>query len=108
MAIRELLWLKKFEFLLPRFEQPVKVLLEEDNRGCINVSETGIVNDRTKHIGVQEQMAIKNIKSGNIQVEWTPSTEQVEDGLTKALNSAGHTKFISQLGIADSSNVGEC
>lgn len=99
MAIRELLYLKKFDFLPPPFEQPTKLLLKEDNQGCIAVSETSVINDHTKQIGVKEQMAIDHITKGDIDLVWTPTNKQHADGFTKALNATAHSNFIKQLGL---------
>ena len=63
------------------------------------MSKNGVINDRTKHISVKEQMAIENIENGNLEIEWTPTNQMKADGFTKALKSNAHSNFISQLGI---------
>ena len=63
MTIRELLWIKKLDRLLSPLKQTVSIKLKKDNQGCLTISKNGIINDRTKHISVKEQMAIENIKN---------------------------------------------
>lgn len=99
LAIRELLWLKKLEPLLPPFQSQMTVLLKEDNHGCTAVAQSGVVNDRTKHISVKEQMVIGNIENGNLKIEWTPTDKQKADWFTMSLDRIGHTRFLSQLGL---------
>ena len=40
-------------------------------------------------------------ESGRIQVEHTPSSDMVVDGLTKALQKGGWSHFLAQLGLVD-------
>lgn len=51
-AVREALWLKKFE---PAFEitQSAKMFINEDNNGYIKLAENGVVNARSNDIHIK-------------------------------------------------------
>ena len=51
---------------------------------------------RCKHIDVKHHFIRDNIKKGNMKVEYVPTTNQIADVLTKALDANTFTVFDKQ------------
>ena len=62
-----------------------------DNQSCIKLSENPVFHDRSKHIDIKCHFMRDYVQSGAVQLQYTPTGEQVADILTKAL---GKTKFV--------------
>ena len=62
-----------------------------DNQSCIKLSENPMFHDRSKHIDIRCHFIRDWVQRGAVQLQYTPTGEQVVDILTKAL---GKTKFV--------------
>ncbi|CAB1112182.1 unnamed protein product [Ectocarpus sp. CCAP 1310/34] len=60
----------------------------EDNQGAIALVQNPLSSGRTKHIDVRFHFIRGLFRSGNISVNFVPTTEQHADVLTKALSRA--------------------
>jgi hypothetical protein len=92
VAIQELLWLQLLliELNVNKFE-PTTVLLScliiinADNQGAIALSCNPEYHARTKHVHIKYYFIWKEVKSGNVEFAYIPTSEQAADGLTKPL-----------------------
>jgi hypothetical protein len=56
-----------------------------DNQSTIAVSQNGVRSERTKHVDVRYHFVTETVESGQIKLQWVPTTDQQADILTKAL-----------------------
>lgn len=62
-----------------------------DNQSCIKLSENPVFHDQWKHNDIKCHFIRDCVQRGVVQLEYTPTREQVADILTKTL---GKTKFV--------------
>ncbi|CAG7821978.1 unnamed protein product, partial [Allacma fusca] len=83
-AAREAIWLRRFlNELGYHQDQPTTIFV--DNQSTIKLAKNPELHSRTKHIDVRYHYTRTLVEAGEIQVEYTPTTSQKADGLTKAL-----------------------
>ena len=86
----EAIWLRKLLVnLLKENMEATNILC--DYRSCIKLSENHVFHDQLKHIDIRCHFIRDCVQRGAIQLQYTPTGEQVADMLTKAL---GKTKFV--------------
>jgi hypothetical protein len=73
-----------------------------DNQGAIALAILGSQNRRTRHINVRYHFIRDSIKSGTITPHYTPISDMLTDGFTKALDRLKFAIFVSSIGIRDS------
>jgi hypothetical protein len=73
-----------------------------DNQGAITLITLKSQNRRTKHINVRYHYIRKCIESGIITPHYTPTSEILADGFTKALDRLKFATFVSSIGMRDS------
>ena len=86
----EAIWLRKLLVNLLNEKMEVTNILC-DNQSCINLYENPMFYDRSKHIDIRCHFIKDYVQRGVIQLQYTPTREQVANILTKAL---GKTKFV--------------
>ena len=59
----------------------------EDNQSCIKMATGNKYSPRTKHIALKCHHFISNVKSGQVEITYTPTDEQLADILTKPLSN---------------------
>jgi hypothetical protein len=62
----------------------------------------GSQNRRTRHINVRYHYIRDCIESGTIEPHYTPISDMLADGFTKALDRQKFSTFVSSIGIRDS------
>jgi len=62
----------------------------------------GSQNRRTRHINVRYHFIRDFIESGIITPHYTPTSDMLADGFTKALDRLKFATFVSSIGIRDS------
>ena len=62
-----------------------------DNQSFIKLSKNPVFHDQSKHIDIRGHFIMDCVQRGVVQLQYTPTGEQVADILTKAL---GKTKFV--------------
>ena len=86
----EAIWLRKMLVnILKEKMEATNILC--DNQSCIKLSENPVFHDRSKHIDIRCHFIRDWVQRGAVQLQYTPTREQVADILTKAL---GKTKFV--------------
>jgi len=110
-ATTQALWLSKYfdEVGLP-IPRPLKIFA--DNSGSISNSLNDKNHQRTKHINVRHYFIKEQTKLGNVIFQYTPTTKNIADILTKALTRDTLCKFIHRMGLSlkvgNTSVQGEC
>jgi hypothetical protein len=73
-----------------------------DNQGAIALATLGSQNRRTRHINVRYHFIRDCVESGTIAPYYTPTSDMLADGFTKALDRQKFSTFVSSIGIRDS------
>jgi hypothetical protein len=79
---------------LPLNEQIGAVTLLEDNIGYIKIVNNPKDRKRTKHIDLRYYYLRDKVINGEIILDWVQSTNQLADGLTKALSAPAFEAWI--------------
>ena len=69
------------------------VLLNVDNQGAINLAKNPMYHKRSKHIDVKYHFIRSEIRTGRIELEYIPTSDNVADIFTKPVNKAKLDKF---------------
>jgi hypothetical protein len=73
-----------------------------DNQGAIALVILESQNRRTRHINVRYHYIRDCVKSGTIAPHYTPISDMLADGFTKALDRLKFATFVSSIGMRDS------
>jgi hypothetical protein len=84
----------------PNYLPPIPMAM--DNQGAIALATLGSQNCRTRHINVRYHYIRDCIESGTIEPYYTPTSDMLADGFTKALDRLKFSTFVSSIGIRDS------
>ena len=75
---------------------------------CDNQQTVGIVTKATerlqtklKHVDIHQLWLRQAVERGEVNVQWTSTSQMPADGLTKALPKQKHIQFTRQLGLED-------
>ena len=99
-ATKEAIWLRNLlQELNPDSHWAQMVVLYGDNQGAIALSKNPENHARTKHMAIQTAFVREQVAEGNISIEYTPTEQQMADGLTKALPKDKFIAFRSALGL---------
>ncbi|RFU31063.1 hypothetical protein B7463_g5291, partial [Scytalidium lignicola] len=98
-ASREAIWLARLLSELQVNVSSSKITLNGDNQGSLSMAETTEQSKRAKHIDIRYHFVREKVQSGEIVLNYVPTADMVADGLTKALNSVKHAKFMDLLGL---------
>lgn len=96
-ATKEALWLKGIVEDLGDDEQSIK--LHYNNMGAGFLSQGGGLPRRTKDIDVRHHFIRDCIRSGEINISYTPTADMVADVLTKPLSRLKHQQAVETLGL---------
>ena len=58
-----------------------------------------------RHVDIRNHWLRQEYQSGRIHINWIPTDSMPADGLTKALSSDQHGRFIQQLGLIDAEHL---
>lgn len=96
---KEAIWLRRLLCELKIQDRKVPTTLYGDNQGSLNLAHNPIYHGRTKHIEVKHHFIREKVLSEEINLEYTPTEEQLADILTKALGRTAFERLRSQLGL---------
>lgn len=104
-ATKEAIWLRNLLSQLhiggtnnPNAE-PATVVLYGDNQGAIALAKNPQFHGRTKHVDIKVKFLREQLDDGVVDLAFTPTDEQVADGLTKALDRPAFERFRDALGL---------
>jgi hypothetical protein len=80
-----------------------RITIQCDNTQTIRLvtAEVATLQTKLKHVDIHNHWLRQEVERQTIGVEYTPSDSMVADGLTKALNTGAHDRFIQQLGLEE-------
>lgn len=70
-----------------------------DNNSAILLANNPEFHIRTKHIDTQVYWIREIVKREIVILKWIPGTEQIADGLTKALKQILFQAFVTRVGM---------
>ena len=91
-AAKEAAFLKNL-FLEMRLQAPRAVPLKCDNQSTIKQSLNQVDQRRCRHMGMRTHFLRQQCHSGNLRLEYIPSSEQLGDAYTKCLYTPQHLKI---------------
>jgi hypothetical protein len=107
-AVKEGLWLKTFHNVFNQPEnQLITIIMREDNEGCIKIGRNLELHPRTKYIDIRYHFLREHVIAGNINLDKIFGSDQIADGLTKALLREVFERFVAQMGLIYGPNCGE-
>jgi transposase InsO family protein len=101
-ATREAIWLRS---LLTDLGSPptAATIVHADNQGSISLARNPVNHARTKHIDIRYHFIRERIESGEIDLRYVSTADQVADILTKALPKDKHWKLMRLMGLVEGS-----
>jgi hypothetical protein len=61
------------------------IMVHEDNKGAIIITQNPVYNKRSKHIPMHSLRIRELVENGDVNITYTPSSENIADLFTKAL-----------------------
>ncbi|KAJ7560193.1 hypothetical protein O6H91_04G118100 [Diphasiastrum complanatum] len=99
-ATCEAIWLRRILHDL-HMVQDSPMVLQCDNKSCIKLAKNPVFHSRTKHIEVQQHFFREKIQSGEVELIYCPTEEQVANIFIKGLGKEKFQKFRELLGVLD-------
>ena len=75
------------------------ILIFGDNQGAMALARTTAFHNRSKHIDVQHHFIREKVLSGDIDIQYIPTTEMVADALTKSLSRDAFQRLCAGMGV---------
>lgn len=97
-ATKEAVWLRNLLRELGH-EQLQATVIFGDNQGAIALAKNPQFHGRSKHIDTQWHYVREKIGDNTVELQWTETSKQVADGLTKPLNKELFIRFRKALGL---------
>jgi hypothetical protein len=79
--------------------KPIKIYA--DNQGSIKIANNSCTTRRSKHIDIQFHFTRSVIESGDIELEYCPTSMMIADMMTKALARVRVEEFTGMAGLLD-------
>lgn len=96
---KEAIWLRRLFSELNFQSSQSSTPIFGDNQGSINLAHNPVYHGRTKHIEVRHHFIREKIASGEIQLEYILTVDQVADIFTKALGRIVFERLRNKLGL---------
>lgn len=100
-AIKENIYIKSLLKQIPGLNNAIKdtKALYTDSNSAIELAKNPVHHFRTKHIDIQYHFVRENHQNNTISLEWTSTSTQLADGLTKAISTERFLDYIKGLGL---------
>ena len=99
-AAKEAVWLRRLLTELgAQGDTPTATIIYGDNQGAIALARDPQFHPRTKHIDTQQLYVREQQLAGNVDMRYVSTTDQIADGLTKALGRTKFEQFRAALGL---------
>jgi hypothetical protein len=92
-ATQEAIWLRSVLIDLGIMQKSEGIVINEDNKSCIEFSNNPGSYRRTKHIDIKYHFVRERTLTGEVKLEYIPTKSQIADIFTKALAKDLFTKF---------------
>jgi hypothetical protein len=79
--------------------KPIKILA--DNQGSFKIANNSCTTKRSKHIDIQSHFTRSVVESGEIILEYCPTSLMMADMMTKALARNKVEEFVKMAGLVD-------
>jgi hypothetical protein len=99
-AAKEGVWIQKLLKELSLMEN-VQLELFYDNQSSMEMAKNPVGHHKTKHMNIRHHYIRNQVLKGEINLIYTPTSEQIADILTKALGRTKFEYFRSALGQAN-------
>jgi hypothetical protein len=99
-ATKEAIWIRRLLGDLGH-QQDFATTIYEDNQGTIELAKNPVHHQRTKHIDIQHHFVREKIESGEIDLVYCPTGDQLADTLTKSLTREKFQHFFNKLGLVE-------
>ena len=96
----EIVWLKNFLMELG-FKQSGPMPMHCDNQFVIYIAQNPVFNERTKHIEIDRHFVRDVWTKKVVMFQFTPSSKQLADFLTKATSPQMFSNLCNKLGMLD-------
>ena len=97
-ATKEAIWIRRF-LLDIGHPQTLATTILIDNQAAIAIARNPTFHARTKHIEIRYHFIREKLESGEIDVEYVPTDDQIADILTKGLARQKHEYFSTEIGL---------
>ena len=95
---KEAIWLGQlFAGLQQPSTFPIPLLI--DNQSAIAIVKNPEFHDRTKHIDIRYHFLRHKVESGELTLDYLPTSDQPADVLTKGLSREKHERFVKDIGL---------
>lgn len=100
-AAREAIWVKDFfnELAIPGLDPMSSIQLNVDNEAAIKLTKNPEFHTKTKHIRRRHHHIRELVTSGQLNVQWVPSAENIADIFTKPLHRIIFERLRTMAGI---------
>jgi hypothetical protein len=80
-----------------------KITIQCDNAQTIRLinSDVALLQTKLRHVDIHNHWLRQEALANRILVQYTPTTDMIADGLTKALPAQQFEKFVMQVGLVD-------
>jgi hypothetical protein len=86
-------------------DNPFQSKIRGDNESALSLIKNPRIHERSKHIDVAYHHVRDLVAQGRIQINYTPTTQMLADGLTKPLAGAIFKLFVQGLGLSINTDV---
>jgi hypothetical protein len=91
-------WLNELDVLVPNQLHHTKpTTIHVDNTAAIALAGVDAPHSRTKHIDTRYHFVREMVSNGDVQIQWTPTANQLADLLTKRLPTEPFRSVVRQL-----------
>jgi hypothetical protein len=97
-ATKEAIWLRQLLSELG-LDTSSLTILHVDNQSTIAITKNPEFHDHTKHIDIHYHFLWQVVKDRTVELQYTPTGDQVADTLTKGLPPASFNKFQNAMGV---------
>ena len=86
-----------------------KITIQCDNAQTIRLinSDVALLQTKLRHVDIHNHWLRQEALANRILVQYTPTTDMIADGLTKALPAQQFEKFVMQVGLVDIERIRE-
>lgn len=82
-------------------QEATKFRLLVDNKSAIALAKNPVHHDRSKHIDVKFHFIRESMETGQVEVDYVRTQEQLADVLTKSLGRVQFTEMRRRLGVVE-------